>query len=143
VVTSNLQGGKFVTFFFAVIDSATRKLRYSNCGHNPPALVRADGSTHRLSEGGPAFARLMGGLGFSTGEIDLESGDRIVLFTDGVSEAMNGAAEQFGEDRLERLIVARRDETAIELEATVFKAVFDHADGELQDDLTLVVAAVN
>ncbi|MEE4271973.1 MAG: SpoIIE family protein phosphatase, partial [Thermoanaerobaculales bacterium] len=100
VVTSNLQGGKFVTFFFAVVDGGGRRLTYTNCGHNQPVLVREDGTAQRLTEGGPAFARLMRDLPYRTGEAALESGDRLVLFTDGVSEASDGDGEQFGEDRV-------------------------------------------
>ena len=98
VVTSNLQGGKFVTFFFAIIDGDGRRLAYANCGQNQPVLIRRNGSSHRLSEGGPAFARLMRDLDYTTGEIALEPGDRLLLFTDGVSEAEDGNGEQFGED---------------------------------------------
>ena len=142
VVTSNLSGGRFVTFFFAVVDGGSRRLSYANCGHNQPVLVRRDGAVHRLDEGGPAFARLMRDLGFTTGEIALEPGDRLVLFTDGVSEAADAGGEQFGEARLEALIVEHRRETANELESTVSTTVLGHADGNLQDDLTLVVVAV-
>jgi sigma-B regulation protein RsbU (phosphoserine phosphatase) len=142
VVTSNLSGGRFVTFFLAVVDGDSRRLSYANCGHNQPVLVRRDGTSVRLSEGGPAFARLMRDLGYTTGEISLEPGDRLVLFTDGVSEAANAGGEQFGEDRLEGLIVEHRRKTAGELESTVSTAVLGHADGNLQDDLTLVVVAV-
>ncbi len=142
VVTSNLQGGKFVTFFFAIIDGDGRRLAYANCGHNQPVLVRRNGDSHRLSEGGPAFARLMRDLDYTTGEIALEPGDRLVLFTDGVSEAENGEGEQFGEDSIVELVVAHREKNADELEAAVSDTVLAHADGSLQDDLTMVVVAV-
>lgn len=142
VVTSNLQGGKFVTFFFAIVDGRAKQLVYTNCGHNQPVLVRRDGSATRLSEGGPAFARLMRELPFKQGLVALERGDRLVLFTDGVSEAEDIHGEQFGEDRLEALVVENREATAPDLERILTDAVVEHADGELQDDLTLVVLAV-
>ncbi len=142
VVTSNLSGGKFVTFFYAVIDSAARQLRFTNCGHNQPVLVRADGRVERLATGGPAFARLMRDDGYSSGELELRSGDRLVLFTDGVSEAADSAGDQFGEDRLVELVVGNRTATAGGLEAAIRQTILEHASGALQDDLTLVVAAV-
>jgi len=142
VVTSNLQGGKFVTFFFAVVDGGGRRLTYTNCGHNQPVLVRADGTAERLAEGGPAFARLMRDLPYRTGEAVLEPGDRLVLFTDGVSEAADGDGEQFGEERIVDLLAEHRKESAAELERTLSDTVLAHAEGSLQDDLTLVVVAV-
>jgi sigma-B regulation protein RsbU (phosphoserine phosphatase) len=142
VVTSNLTGGRFVTFFLAVVDGRRGHVSYANCGHNQPVLVRRDGSSHRLSEGGPAFARLMRDLDYATGEMSLESGDRLVLFTDGVSEAANSVGEQFGEDRLVELAIEHRLASAADLEAIIATRVLDHAGGELQDDLTLVVVAV-
>jgi sigma-B regulation protein RsbU (phosphoserine phosphatase) len=142
VVTSNLTGGRFVTFFYAVVDAASSMLRYTNCGQNQPVLVRGDGTVLRLDRGGPAFARLMRDLPYDAGEAPLEPGDRLVLFTDGVSEAADAGGEQFGEDRLVELVARNRAAAAGELEAIITRAVLDHAGGELQDDLTLVVVAV-
>jgi len=142
VVTSNLQGGKFVTFFFAVVDGGGRRLTYTNCGHNQPVLVKSDGTAERLAEGGPAFARLMRDLPYRTGETALEPGDRLVLFTDGVSEAADGDGEQFGEDPIVELVARHRREGAAELERTISETVLAHAEGSLQDDVTLVVVAV-
>jgi serine phosphatase RsbU (regulator of sigma subunit) len=142
VVTSNLTGGKFVTFFYAVVDATARRLRFTNCGHNQPVLVRADGRVERLATGGPAFARLMRNDGYSSGELELRPGDRLVLFTDGVSEAADTAGDQFGEDRLVELVVGNRTAAAGELEAVIRQTVVEYASGALQDDLTLVTVAV-
>ena len=127
-----------MNFFFAIVDGASRQLTYTNCGHNQPVLVREDGTALRLSEGGPAFARLMRDLPYEQQVLTLDRGDRLVLFTDGVSEAEDGDGDQFGEDRLESLAVGHRGASASGLER-----ILTEADGELQDDLTLVVLAVD
>ncbi|HUP59296.1 MAG TPA: PP2C family protein-serine/threonine phosphatase [Thermoanaerobaculia bacterium] len=142
VVVSSLAGGRFVTFFYATIDTASMRLRWCNAGHNAPILARADGSVVRLDGGGPAFSRLTSGDAYEEHETAIAPGDRIVLFTDGVSEAGVGG-ELFGEQRLEELVVANRDANAPALQQSVVDAATSFAGGELEDDLTLVVVAVS
>ncbi|HEX6088100.1 MAG TPA: SpoIIE family protein phosphatase [Thermoanaerobaculia bacterium] len=139
VVVSSLSGGRFVTFFYATVDTAAMKLRWCNAGHNAPVLARADGSVVRLAEGGPAFSRLFRNTKYEEREIDLTRGDRLVLFTDGVSEAADAAGEQFGESRIEELITEGRELDAGRLQRTIFDAASGFSGGELEDDLTLVV----
>ncbi|HEX2832759.1 MAG TPA: SpoIIE family protein phosphatase [Thermoanaerobaculia bacterium] len=134
VVNGTLTGGRFVTFFFATIDLRARVLRYTNAGHNPPMLLRADGSVDRLSGGGPVFARLMHGAQYTTFEEPLRDGDMLVLFTDGVTEARDAGEEEFGEARL--LSVARSGTARIVEEVQRF------CGGAAQDDLTLLVARI-
>jgi sigma-B regulation protein RsbU (phosphoserine phosphatase) len=104
--------------------------------------VRGDGSLLRLSDGGPAMARLLKDADYTTGEVGLDPGNRIVLFTDGVTEAADADGEMYGDERLEELIRGQHRSSAAELEQTVAATVLEHADGTLQDDLTLVVVAV-
>lgn len=139
VVVSSLSGGRFVTFFYATVDTAAMKLRWCNAGHNAPVLARADGSIVRLAEGGPAFSRLFRAAHYEERELDLAKGDRLVLFTDGVSEAADGNGEQFGEERIEELVSGCRDLAASELQRAIFDAASGFSGGELEDDLTLVV----
>ena len=87
VVVSSLSGGRFVTFFYATLDTAAMRLRWCNAGHNAPILARADGTVVRLAEGGPAFIAAVPRRAYEEREIALLPGDRLVLFTDGVSEA--------------------------------------------------------
>src|SRR5204862_8118676 len=82
VVGDTLAGGKFISFFYGVIDSAARTLTYTNAGHNPPILARADGAVERLMRGGPTFCRLFRDDPHEEGTIALAPGDRLVLFTD-------------------------------------------------------------
>ena len=142
VVVSSLSGGRFVTFFYATIDTASMRLRWCNAGHNAPVLVRTDGSVERLSEGGPAFSRLLRNDPYTEKEIAINAGDRLVLFTDGVSEAAGGDGEMFGEQRIEELVSAHRHASAEELQQRIADAATHFSGGELADDLTLVVVAI-
>ena len=141
VVVSTLSGGRFVTFFYATIDTAAMRLRWCNAGHNAPILAHADGTFERLAEGGPAFNRLFRGA-YEERETALAPGDRLVLFTDGVSEAMDTAGEMFGEARIEELVSDCRDLSATELQQTVVDAASTYSGGELEDDVTLVVVRI-
>jgi serine phosphatase RsbU (regulator of sigma subunit) len=142
VVVSSLSGGRFVTFFYATVDTAEMRLRWCNAGHNAPVLARADGSIVRLAEGGPAFSRLFRDSGYEEREIALLPGDRLVLFTDGVSEAADAAGEQFGEQRIEELVIANRTASAETLQRTIVDAALAFSGGEVEDDVTLVAVAV-
>jgi sigma-B regulation protein RsbU (phosphoserine phosphatase) len=142
VVVSSLSGGRFVTFFYAVVDAGAMRLRWCNAGHNPPILARADGATIRLSEGGPAISRLFRATPYAERELALQHGDRLVLFTDGVSEVTGADGEMFGEERVEELVRARCAASAAELQHAIFDAATAFGGGELEDDLTLVVVAV-
>ncbi len=142
VVVSSLSGGRFVTFFYATIDTAAMRLRWTNAGHNAPILARTDGSMVRLEEGGPAISRLFRDTRYEEREIALTPGDRIVLFTDGVSEAANGTGEMFEERRIEELVSSAGDVSAEELQQRIAQAATSFAGGEVEDDLTLVVLRV-
>jgi sigma-B regulation protein RsbU (phosphoserine phosphatase) len=141
VVVSSLSGGRFVTFFYATIDTASMRLRWCNAGHNAPILARADGSVVRLAEGGEAFSRLFRGA-YTEREMEIAAGDCIVLFTDGVSEAADASGEMFGESRIEDLVADCRDLAASELQKTIVDAASAFSRGELEDDVTLVVVRV-
>ena len=135
-------GTRFVTFFYCTYDTVTRRLRYCNAGHNPPVVVRADGTTERLSTGGAVLSRFFRNETLLDAEIDLGIGDRVVLFTDGVSEARDTAENDFSEERLEKLVAANRSRDAEDLAATIVAAVSAYAGGRTDDDLTLVTLAV-
>jgi hypothetical protein len=87
VMCSNVASGKFITMFYCVLDAAKRKLTYSNAGHNPPVLLRGD-ATLRLEEGG-ALLGVFRDWKYEQCSVTLEAGDRLPLFTDGLSEAEN------------------------------------------------------
>lgn len=140
VLAGNLAAGNFVTFFYAVIDSRTGQLEYTNAGHVPPVLARADGTSLRLESGG-ALLGVFKNWAFEQECVQLAKGDRLVMFTDGITELKDESEEEFGEERLERFIVRNRQARACELKDRVLAAVADFSNGAFQDDVTLMVVA--
>ena len=130
----------FATFFYAVIDITTRTLTFSNAGHNPPILVRADGSVERLAAGGLVLG-VRESAPYEQGETRIAAGDRIVLFTDGLNEAENGAGLDFGDDQLVETVVRHREQPAEALLETIFTRVRDFTGGRFTDDATLIAIA--
>jgi len=131
---------RFVTLFYGEVDCRIHRFRFVNAGHNPPFFLRHnDQSLHQLEEGGPILG-FMKGLPFVPGEVELEVGDTILMYTDGVVEAQNQAGEMFGDDRLKEILLAAADEGAGRLIARVHDAVDKFVNGAPQyDDLTLLV----
>jgi len=133
---------KFVTLFYGVLDWKNRSVSYSNAGHNPPLLLRADGRVQYLLEGGVALGVLPDAR-YEERPVALQPGDLLLLYTDGVSEAESSTGEQFGTERLERCLKRIAEGTAHEILKGVVDEVTAYA-GEhgLNDDLTLVVVKV-
>jgi serine phosphatase RsbU (regulator of sigma subunit) len=133
---------KFVTMFYGVLDWKNRSLSFSNAGHNPPLLLRADGRVQYLLEGGVALGVLPDAR-YEERPVALHPGDVLLLYTDGVSEAELPSGEQFGTERLERCLKRLADGTAHEILKGVVDEVTAYA-GEhgVTDDLTLVVVKV-
>jgi sigma-B regulation protein RsbU (phosphoserine phosphatase) len=138
VVTGNLAGGTFITFFYALLDTAARTLTYCNAGHNPPLLVRASGDVERLDVGGSVLGRLFRTETYDEATVTLAAGDRVVLFTDGVSEARRGG-EDFGDERLIDVVRSNRELGAEELQEKIVEAITAFTSGSFGDDVTLVV----
>ncbi len=99
----NLGGHRFTTAFLAELEPATGRLTYVNAGHNWPVLRRASGSVERLEAGGLPLG-IKPGLPYQSGETVLSSGDLLLIFTDGLVEAENGAEQEFGEARMLEII---------------------------------------
>jgi phosphoserine phosphatase RsbU/P len=132
---------RFVTFFYATIDTSTRTLACSNAGHNPPILVRADGSVWRPVSDGMVLGVLENNA-YSQTEVRLQSGDRLVLFTDGITEAGSHEGREFGDERLVELIVRNRHQSAPELLDSLFQDVSTFTRGFFADDATLISLAI-
>ena len=139
VMCDNIASHRFITCFYALLDTEERKLSYTNAGHCPPMLVR-DGKCLRLKDGGPVLG-IFPGRCYGQGHIKLQSGDCLVLFTDGVTEARNASGE-FGEDRLQELVMSGHHLKAAELRDRIMEAVNEFSEGEVYDDATLMVVRV-
>jgi sigma-B regulation protein RsbU (phosphoserine phosphatase) len=134
----NIPSNRLITFFYAELDCATGSLRYVNAGHNPPFLLAAHAPTLRLA----ATAMALGvttETDFPQMTLELERGDRLVLYTDGVTEAENAADQEYGEGRLQAWLEANRDEAGRPLIDGVIREVLAFCGtARPRDDMTLM-----
>jgi phosphoserine phosphatase RsbU/P len=130
---------RFATVFFAEYEDATRRLRYVNCGHNAPAVLRADARVDRL----PATATVLGlfaELECTVAETVLGPGDVLLVFSDGASEAFSDSGEEYGEDRLIQVARGLNGEPVQAMVDAVAREVQAFSGREQEDDLTLLIA---
>jgi phosphoserine phosphatase RsbU/P len=137
----NIANDRFITFFYAQLDGPERMLRYVNAGHNAPIVAHRDGSHDRLQEGGGVLG-LFPNQNFVLGTSRLEPGDRVVLFTDGVTEAGNTQGDEFGEERLVRLLAENRG-GAKEIQKKILDTAGEFCRNNWHDDATLLILAVS
>ena len=140
ILCGHIAEGRFISFFYCVADADVGALTYTNAGHYPPVLIRANGAIERLAAGGAVLGVFPDAL-YQQGRVTVARGDRLVLFTDGITEARNAQDEEFGEDRLVALASAHRTCSAPALQARLFDAVTAFTGGRFQDDATLIVIA--
>jgi sigma-B regulation protein RsbU (phosphoserine phosphatase) len=138
VVSASIGEDKFITFFYGIVDAERKKLVYTNAGHNAGMLLRRDGSLIRLEPGG-AVLGLFPNWNYKHEEIELRAGDRLLLFTDGVTELRSSIGDEFGEQRLIELLIENRELDAEALRDSIVEAVVSFGGGEFQDDATLLV----
>src|SRR5206468_3476756 len=134
--------GKFITFFYGLVDGEARRLTYTNAGHNPPIVLRRDGEVLRLDAGG-ALLGVFPDWKYVEAQIELAPGDRLILFTDGVSEVQDANGHDFGEDRLTDLLKINRELGAVELQQKVIEAITTFSADDFNDDVTLIILAVH
>ncbi|HEY1220349.1 MAG: SpoIIE family protein phosphatase [Bryobacteraceae bacterium] len=131
---------RFITFFFSVLDAASGDLRFANAGHNPPVLMRASGEAQMLEGGGPVLG-VLSIAPYGEQSANLASGDLLVLYSDGVTEASNLEFDEFGEERFIRVLSENRMRPAREIVDAVTAALKEFTAGAPQaDDITLLVA---
>ncbi len=129
----------YATLFFGNYEDATRQLHYANCGHNPPLLLRSGGTVERLTATSTVLG-LFEEWECSIGKVQLDSGDTLVIFTDGMTEAMNEEGEEFGEERLIKTLRAHRELSLSTVLINMVTSVQQFTDNQQGDDLTLIVA---
>jgi sigma-B regulation protein RsbU (phosphoserine phosphatase) len=141
IMHASTSAARYATFFFALYDETTRNLVYSNAGHHPAVVIKSD-CVDRLTDGG----RPIGILGDSTYDqscCQLSTGDLVALFTDGVVETPSRADEEFGEQRLTRILTDHRGETLDHIIGVVMDELEAWSGGAPpHDDVTLVLARV-
>jgi sigma-B regulation protein RsbU (phosphoserine phosphatase) len=141
VLCGNIASDKFVTFFYGVLDADARALHYCNAGHPYPLLV-SSGSIRQLDQGG-AVLGVFPAWKYENSTIELSPGDRLFLFTDGITEAAGPDGQEFGVDKIAAFARAHRARSASALNNLLLAQVTDFCGAKFQDDATLLVLAVN
>jgi serine phosphatase RsbU (regulator of sigma subunit) len=161
LMCENIGARGFITFFYAVISQASKRLIYCNAGHNPPILVRkgpspsgrgwrgsqlagapGEGSTRQLDCGGGILG-VFPDWGYEEQELRLDTGECLLLYTDGITESQNTRGEEFSADRLLRLVQQSHGTDASGLVEAVIGAATQFSNGNFEDDLTVVAVSVD
>ncbi len=140
LIAKDAKSGMFVTLFYAMLDLQKKQLHYVNAGHNPPLLCKGYGGDVVLLDAQGIALGVMDEIQLQEVELNLADNDIVVFYTDGITEAINGKEEQFGQERLIKLITQNSNLPAQEIIDKIKSAVLDFTQGQAQfDDLTLVV----
>lgn len=138
---ANCPDNRFITFFTCIADPKSGDVVYTNAGHNPPLVVRAKGGFETLQGAGGMILGILPMAQYQEANITLNPGDILVLFSDGVTEAVDPEDHDFGEERLANLVALLRDRPAAEIVEEVHRAVHAFTQGApAADDITVVVA---
>lgn len=142
LVTSNSSEGRFITFFWGFINRKKNTLTYVNAGHNPPYILRSD-KVIKLTEGGMILGVMKTFIPYNFEEVELMKDDVILLYTDGVSEALNLQFEEYSEERLEKVAKSMMNKSAKEILNGIKEDVQIFTQGNQQsDDITMIVVKV-
>ena len=141
VLCNNIASGKFVTLFYGVLDAKRRTLAYTNAGHLRPILVNGSRPVQQLENGG-ALLGVFPEWKYEDSIAPLAPGDRLLLFTDGITEAAKSDGEEFGEQRLIDTAIRLAKRSSAELKDQLLSEVKGFCDSQLQDDATLIVVGV-
>ena len=138
-ISGNTPSNRFITFFFGILDPGTGELTYANAGHNPPILLRKDGSQESLETTGTVLGMLPE-LSYTEATAQVNRGDLLAIFSDGVTEATDGDDVEFGEDRLSEILREHRQESAERVVDVTVERLKSWSGNAPDDDITLVVA---
>lgn len=142
LISKNTADGKFITFFWGILNNVDKTFTYVNAGHNPPLLIR-DGKIIKLEIGGMILGVMKTMIPYRSEKINLMKDDVLVMFTDGISEAMNKKSEEFSDEALEKLSIEMANASAEAILKGIQSEVQRFTDGANQsDDITLVVIKV-
>jgi phosphoserine phosphatase RsbU/P len=133
---------RYATLFYGVFDAATRTLRYVNAGHNPPMVIRRDGSVIWLETGGPP-AGMFPDFAYEQGAVQLNPGYLVLAYTDGVVEAVNPNGEEWGVEGLQRAAADSNAECADDMVHEIFASMDEFSPGRQMDDATVLVLRVH
>jgi len=140
-VSANCPDNRFITFFMGVIDPKTGEFVYTNAGHNPPVVVRADGEFETLTGAGGVILGILPMASYQEARTTLNPGDVLVLFSDGVTEAADPSDDEYGEERLGALVARMKDRPSEEIVEAIHSTVAAFTQGApAADDITVVVA---
>lgn len=140
LIYRNTSSDKFITFFWGSLNAQTKIFQYVNAGHNPPFVLRRDGTIERLSDGGLILGIMKTITPYQEGSVQLSAGDSVILFTDGVSEAMDVNANDYTEERLEQFIQTLNGNSAAVMLTKIKHEIQQYSAGAVQsDDITLIV----
>jgi sigma-B regulation protein RsbU (phosphoserine phosphatase) len=137
----NMASGRFATFCYARVDPESRRIVYSNAGHNPPLLIHQDGTVAQLSEGGMVLG-IFPDSAYAQAALRMASGDRLVFYTDGITEARNEAGDEYGEERLTEAVLGSRTLSPEAMKDSLLADVNAFTGGRFEDDATLIVVAI-
>lgn len=140
VLCTNTAPEKFVTLFYGVLDARTRMLHYTNAGHLRPMLIRESGKTTHLENGG-ALLGVFPDWRYQNSIVQLEPGDLLLLFTDGITEATAPTGEEFGEQRLIGATETANELSLPDLQTYVLGIVKEFCNSQIGDDATLLMIA--
>ncbi len=139
ILFHNTSPTKFATLFYAILNTHTSEITYCNAGHNEPFHFSANNDLNRLSTGG-MVAGVVDSVIFEEETFPINIGEILVLFSDGITEAMNRIEEEFGESRLKEIILNYKNESAEKLIEIILNEVNTFSENSLQmDDMTLIV----
>jgi sigma-B regulation protein RsbU (phosphoserine phosphatase) len=132
---------RYATLFYGVFDGGTRTLRHVNAGHNPPMVIRRDQSVIWLETGGPPVG-MFSNFTYEESVVQLDPGDLVLAYTDGVVEAVNPAGEEWGVDGLRRAATESKAHSADDMVEAIFASMDEFSQGRQTDDATVIVLRV-
>ena len=142
LVSDNTTNGSFITFFWGILNDKTRSMEYVNAGHNPPLLIR-NNEIKKLKTGGMILGVMATVIPYSSEVVQLETGDLLVFFTDGITEAMDPDFREYSDERLEELALKVSGKGAHEILEVIREDVKIYIRGaEQSDDITLIIIKV-